>query len=237
MSNLDHRAKDNDGDDEPPLSSVLSWASLSISLLGLTSISSSESTPVRPTATPTSATETKIVTMTATETSNSLATTTPSRFTPNGNDKTEWETFCEDVGVSSPKHINKALSEVKEDTNLILRRSLLLKQPGVTGHYYTWDDLDQLQKAGMAFIINEGIKASLPAGTNANIFITYGVLAKDKVETDGSTSIPGKQSGDGLSNLFGKEVTLLLQSAIRPRTLEKKIQTVPSQKKRVADRK
>lgn len=89
----------------------------------------------------------------------------------------------------------------------------------------------------MAFIINEGIKASLPAGTNANIFITYGVLAKDKVETDGSTSIPGKQSGDGLSNLFGKEVTLLLQSAIRPRTLEKKIQTVPSQKKRVADRK
>lgn len=77
---------------------------------------------------------------------------------------------------------------------MILKRSRI-QQPD--GSLYTWDSLEDHQKAGMAFILNERIVDCFPQGVNKWKRIAHGVLGIDKVETEPnelieSISIHGK---------------------------------------------
>ncbi|CAB9509486.1 expressed unknown protein [Seminavis robusta] len=87
---------------------------------------------------------------------------------------------------------NKALGQVKTEANLILQKSLLLQG---SGSPYTWESLNDLQQASMAFIINEGIVDCFSRGQDRNKRIAHGVLGIDKVDAkDGkmTCTIPGQ---------------------------------------------
>ena len=168
-------------------------------------------------STPTAATPTAAAAAAATANSYSMPTasaTTTALFTPTANDVQEWKCFCKSVNVSPPKRINKALSQVKTEANQILRLSCLRRN----GSPYTWDSLEDLQQAGMAFIINEGIPDCFPRGHDRNRRIAHGVLGIDKVdEKSGEITIHGQaiwrdlhqfvRKGGDLINLTGNWTT------------------------------
>ena len=118
--------------------------------------------------------------------------TTTAPFTPIVNDGEAWEAFCKRVNVSSPKRINKDFGSMVREANCILQQSGLQRpSDDESQSHYTWEDLNHLQQAGMAFIINEGISDCFPPGRNSNKRIAHGVLGIDKVY--GSvTTIHGK---------------------------------------------
>lgn len=157
----------------------------SLSSLGLASSSVSTPTAAIPTAaTPTAAASANSDNEYSTPTTSATA---AACFTPTANDEQEWKDFCKSVNVSPPKRINKALGQVKKEANLILQRSCLRRN----GSSYTWDSLQDLQQAGMAFIINEGILDCFPRASNKSKRIAHGVLGIDEV-VSGKITIHGQ---------------------------------------------